>query len=202
MDDLALFNNKLNENLEFFLKLNPVHFNLDDIENKANDNFDDLIVQLTADDSHTSNWLCKHLLDHYHEFVRRFSKDFLDRRLILLVALSYNARQSKQHINIIYHTVYHMLSKLDCFIQSKNDCLNLKRLFHLSFCYFVRIALCQLDECSQVVPIADLIFNASLNSFNFWANNFSYESAEVIGDLIKSRQVIPNLILKLNLFTY
>ena len=56
--------------------------NLDSNSENTSRSFEDLISLLI--NTNTGEWLEKHLLEHYYEFVQRFSKSSFDKKLIFV----------------------------------------------------------------------------------------------------------------------
>ena len=60
----------------------------------------------------------------------------------------------------------------------------------MSFCYFIRIVLLKLNR-SEIFKIADKIINVLIKE-----NYFSFESIQVIGDVINCKKIL-NILLKI-----
>ena len=192
MADLRVVNfiSKLNENLEFLLRFNSIDFDLNDVKDCNEETFkeaySDLIDELLS--KNPNEWLEKHLILHYFEFVDRFSKSFLDKKLLLLVALSMSTSyETKREYNrILINTIKSLLNNITWFMhEDNNEIPQCKKMFHLSFCYFLRICLCKLSR-HDVMFLADKMIQVVLEECRLVTNQFSYESAEVVGDIIKS----------------
>lgn len=193
MEDLRVKNFifNLNENLEFILQFNSIDFNISDASDTESEAFQDEYNELIDDllEDNENEWLEKHLIEHYYEFVDRFSKSLLDKKLLLLVCLTMSDNRSslQEYDKILINTIKYLVNNIEYFIRDSNSEISeCKKMFHLSFCYFLRISLCKLS-CSDVTQLADRIIECVLEECKLVTSGFSYESAEVAGDIIKSK---------------
>lgn len=181
------FTQNLNANIQHLLDNHSLEFNISNLDSNSENtskSFEDLISLLI--NTNTGEWLEKHLLEHYYEFVQRFSKSSFDKKLLLL--LSFSDNQNRDYNSMIFNTVQHFLDNIKNFLnkfEKENEDKKSKKLFHLSFCYFLRIIVCKLRN-DQLITLTEKIIQVLMQDCGFTASEFSYESAEVIGDIIKS----------------
>jgi hypothetical protein len=190
MNPINKLNEKLNKNIQNILDLNQIEYNFQNELHLNNEAFNDYITILIDKDKNLNNSLEKLVIKHYFDFVQKFSTNCLDKKLLLLVSLTYNDEKKAECLNQILEIVNYLLNKIEDIIQLVNGCLKRKKNFQMSFCYFIRIVLLKLNR-SEIFKLADKIINVLIKE-----NYFSFESIQVIGDVINCKKIL-NILLKI-----
>jgi hypothetical protein len=190
MNPINKLNEKLNKNIQNILDLNQIEYNFQNELHLNNEAFNDYITILIDKDKNLNNSLEKLVIKHYFDFVQKFSTNCLDKKLLLLVSLTYNDENKAECLNQILEIVNYLLNKIEDIIQIVNECSKMKKIVQMSFCYFIRIVLLKLNR-SEIFKLADKIINVLIKE-----NYFSFESIQVIGDVINCKKIL-NILLKI-----
>ncbi len=190
MNPINKLNEKLNKNIQNILDLNQIEYNFQNELHLNNEAFNDYITILIDKDKNINNSLEKLVIKHYFDFVQKFSTNCLDKKLLLLVSLTYNDENKAECLNQILEIVNYLLNKIEDIIQLVSECSKRKKIVQMSFCYFIRIVLLKLNR-SEIFKLADKIINVLIKE-----NYFSFESIQVIGDVINCKKIL-NILLKI-----